>query len=102
MADIEKVINELVGHIESALYVDSDYVDCVHTDLLQAAVGLLKEQPLIVRCKDCKYSSLYCTEDTHGEWLFECCHPSTDDNPVIHKWNWFCADGKQKDALKKE
>ena len=44
MADREKVINELVQHIESALSVDSDYVDCVRTDLLQTTVGLLKEQ----------------------------------------------------------
>ena len=44
MADREKVINELVEHIESALSVDSDYVDCVRTDLLQYTVALLKEQ----------------------------------------------------------
>ena len=31
MADREKVINELVECIESALSVDSDYVDCVRT-----------------------------------------------------------------------
>lgn len=42
--DREKVINELIEHIESALSVDSDYVDCVRTDLLQYTVALLKEQ----------------------------------------------------------
>ena len=41
--NLDKVINELVKHIESALSVDSDYVDCVRTDLLQTVVGLLKE-----------------------------------------------------------
>lgn len=40
----EQVINDLVEHIESALAIDSDYVDCVRTDLLQYAVALLKEQ----------------------------------------------------------
>lgn len=44
MADIEKLISELVDHIESALAVDSDYVDCVRTDTLQTVVGLLKEK----------------------------------------------------------
>lgn len=44
MPDREKVINELVKHIESALDIDSDYVDCVRTDLLQTVVGLLKDQ----------------------------------------------------------
>lgn len=43
MIDREKVINELVKHIENALAVDSDYVDCVRTDLLQTVVGMLKE-----------------------------------------------------------
>ena len=42
--DRESVISELVEHIESALSVDSDYVDCVRTDLLQYTVALLKEQ----------------------------------------------------------
>ena len=44
MPDREKVINELVEHIESALDVDSDFVYCVRTDLLQYTVALLKEQ----------------------------------------------------------
>ena len=44
MPDREKVIDELVEHIENALSVDSDYVDCVRTDLLQTAVALLKTQ----------------------------------------------------------
>lgn len=44
MPDREKVINELVEHIESALDVDSDFIYCVRTDLLQYTVALLKEQ----------------------------------------------------------
>ena len=58
------------------------------------ALALLKEET-VVRCEDCKHSNFYCTEDADGEWLFECCHPSTGDNSVIHKWNWFCADGER-------
>ena len=49
MSDREKVINELVEHIESALNVDSDYVDCVRTDLLQYTVAMLKEQEEHIR-----------------------------------------------------
>ena len=45
--DKDKIINELVEHIESALAIDSDYVDCVRTDLLQTVVGLLKEQEAV-------------------------------------------------------
>lgn len=51
----EKVINELVEHIESALSVDSDYVDCVRTDLLQTVVGLLKAQePRVMTLEEVK------------------------------------------------
>ena len=87
--DREKVINELVEHIESALDVDSDYVDCVRTDLLQTVVGLLKEQEAVVRCKDCKYSAsdMACTHP--NEWGNEVSR--NDGNP-----DWFCADGERK------
>lgn len=55
MTDREKVINELVEHIESALSVDSDYVDCVRTDLLQTVVGLLKAQkPRVMTLEEVK------------------------------------------------
>ena len=49
MPDKVKVIDELVEHIESALSVDSDYVDCVQTDLLQYTIALLKEQEATVK-----------------------------------------------------
>ena len=54
----------------------------------------------IVRCKDCKHGSLYCTEDVCGETLIECNRPALDGSIEIHVWDWFCADGKrrQKDA----
>ena len=67
--DREKAINELMEHIESALAVDSDYVDCVRTDLLQTVVGLLKEQPEIVRCISCTFyrSDGECTLH-NGRW----------------------------------
>ena len=47
MNDREKVISELSEHIKSALFVDSDYVDCVRTELLQETVALLKKQDAI-------------------------------------------------------
>lgn len=48
----------------------------------------------LVRCKDCKHGNIYCTEDTHGETLYECNIHEIDIE--IHKWNWFCADGERK------
>ena len=46
MVDRDKVINELVDCIESALSVDSDYIDCVRTDLLETVVGMLKDDEM--------------------------------------------------------
>lgn len=65
--DMDKVINELVEHIESALAIDSDYVDCVRTDLLQTVVGLLKEQE-IVPVKEDKINKCECGETVCRYW----------------------------------
>ena len=51
----------------------------------------------IVRCKDCKHGSLYCTEDVCGETLIECNRPDLGDAIEIHGWKWFCADGERKE-----
>ena len=50
------------------------------THLCADALKLLREQPKVVRCKDCKhYMTIHCTCDG-------CC--ISDD--------WFCADGEEK------
>jgi len=75
MPDREKVINELVEHIESALDVDSDYVDCVRTDLLQYTVALLKEQeavkPTLIREGRNKYYNDYVCPRCDNEVVYE-------------------------------
>lgn len=52
----------------------------------------------LVRCRDCKHGSLYCTEDTCGETLIECNRPDIGDVIEIHGWKWFCADGERKES----
>ena len=49
----------------------------------------------VARCKDCKHGSIYCTEDIHGETLYECNIHGIDDIE-IHKSDWFCADGERR------
>ena len=56
----------------------------------------LKEQPEIVRCRDCKHGSIYMTEDVCGKTLIECNHPELGDTIAIHEWDWFCADGERR------
>lgn len=77
MAELEKVINELVEHIESALSVDSDFVDCVRTDLLQTVVGLLKAQ--------------------ENEWIPFVKSPLTEEEQRNHPGWCFILDGKVPD-----
>ncbi len=49
----------------------------------------------LVRCKDCKYRSIYCTEATDGTTLYTCNHPCANDVP--RPFDWFCADGERRD-----
>ena len=70
--DREKVINELVEHIESALAVDSEYVDCVRTDLLQVTVAILKSDETIIGYQTREIERLKT--------------PTTGDNEIPLKW----------------
>lgn len=79
-------IQSLIDHIKTAIDVDPW--------AKEMAEELLKEQAEIVRCKDCKYRSFYCTEATDGTTLYECHHPCA--NSVSRPGYWFCAEGKAK------
>ena len=104
MADIEKVKKSL--EICISLNGDCTPDKCPYYDipvdeiglcwerLMKDALAMLKEQPDIVRCKDCKHGSVYMTEDVCGETLIECNRPCLGDVIEIHGWKWFCADGE--------
>lgn len=67
-------------------------------DLTPRTSTIKKDLVEVVRCKDCKHGSLYCTEDVCGETLIECNRPDLGDVIEIHGWKWFCADGEKKDS----
>ena len=96
MPDREKVINGLREMSCRATWKDIDRIRHKYQPIINDAIALLKEQPEIIRCKDCKYGSLYCTEDVCGETLIECNRPDLGDVIEIHGWKWFCADGERK------
>ena len=78
----------------------NEYLDDVKKDQ-EHQIDVLKEQfdkGILVRCKDCKHGSLYCTEDVCGETLIECNRPDVGDVIEIHGWKWFCADGERKEG----
>ena len=56
-------------------------------------LAMLKEQEIVVRCKDCRYG-LYCTD---RETTYQCFKWNSGEFGMIHEQNWFCADGVKKD-----
>ena len=55
-----------------------------HRESVKMAIALLKEQPDIVRCRDCKWRS--------GKGF--CKHPDGGAGNICPA-NWFCADGER-------
>ena len=98
MPDRKKVIKEFESFIKE--FHPACTSEGVELDMFREVLALLKEQPEIVRCKDCKHGGLYCTGDVCGETLIECYRPDLADVIEINKWNWFCAGGKPKEGKK--
>ena len=84
--DTEKVIKSV--HDARRYLEDREWVDKsvgVHIDALNDAIAMLKEQPEIVRCKDCvKHGSVSC--------------PMCKKYVFITADNWFCVDGERKEG----
>ena len=95
MADIGKVIKELEA-LDKAMHDNQCYV-CSHefievtekfgTCIIADALELLKDQPQIVRCKDCKHFE-------YKEWWADIGHGAkilaTDHCPTCNKWGRGC------------
>ena len=68
---------------------------CGEKKLLREALALLKEQPDIVMCKDCKHATM-----TSDGKMCKYCEMDTDDfgdrRDVYHDADWFCADGERR------
>ena len=71
-------------------YTESEY--CTE-DMVTDALDLLKDQPQIVRCKDCKHLI-----DHHGFMDDGYCRKMREDYCIKFKPNadWFCAVGERK------
>ena len=82
-------IQRAIEYIEW-LYDQNEYVNLVADEFIKE----WKKNPEVIRCKDCKYRSLYCTEATDGTTLYTCHHPCANDVP--RPFDWFCADGERR------
>lgn len=83
MKDIKRVI-EALKHLISKDCTDTQFD---YADEIETAIDLLREQPQIVRCKDCKYrreipvmGNIVCVDNS------------------VHSPGWFCADGERADT----
>ena len=73
-----------------------EFVEVEHefgTEILAEAEEFIKEQPQIVRCKDCKYG--VDAHDGLNQWV--CNRPNTED--FYHDAEWFCADGQMVEDI---
>lgn len=65
------------------------------TEIIADAIDFIERQKAeIVRCKDCKWRSYYCTEATDGTTMYTCHYPCADGTP--RPADWFCADGEKR------
>ena len=96
--DREKVVNDLEAiwvccknrqNIKAQDEIDREmFTDWA--EIIDDAIALLKSQPQIVRCKDCKHYRYYgLSSDTVSECTIDHCYPDSE---------WFCADGERKDG----
>lgn len=95
MTDREKVIKESEEAVDILAKAEEptfwlDFVRCA----FENALALLKEQPEIVRCKDCKHRPTYPEAygaEINGRWCYWC--------ELLRAWkpyDWFCADGERQ------
>ena len=69
-------------------YLDCEYTQglyCRRDRLIDETIEILKNQPEIVRCKDCKHGRQYDTNAVDCEYRELATEP-----------DWFCADGELK------
>lgn len=93
MTDRENVIRELetLGAWHTHHYAPFHYEAA---ETIHDAIALLREQePVIVRCKDCKYwNAGTCLNDKVSRQIEDCgCYPD-----FVTDSNWFCAEGERK------
>ena len=104
MVDREKVFDALRNCVTEPKCKDCPWEDCekfgckrvtVPVTLLLDTLKVLREQPTIVRCKDCKYAKMTIDGD-----LCKYCELDEDENgflrEVYRDADWFCADGERR------
>lgn len=67
-------------------------------EALTNATKIIKSEPQIVRCKDCRYATRHCCDSVFGNPLYDCKHVSQIGREVkAQPGDWFCADGERRE-----
>jgi len=98
MPDREKIINQIDVDIQRAERTGEMLVH-IGRKTAKDALSMLKEQPQIVRCRDCKHRPKETNEfDLEFPEGSKCPCQCSDDE--YYSWypedDWFCADGERK------
>lgn len=89
MPDREKVKAELDEIVEQCRGMDYIGFSTI-TEHCQNILALLKDQEVVVRCKDCNHGKS--RKNANGEDMVDCL---LADNWLKHP-DWFCADGERR------
>lgn len=114
MANKDTVIKSIENCLHEKECDDCSYEGCIHAhgncigDLMAHALELLKEQPQVVRCKDCRHWDKTTREEGNdcilGQWEDAVCDVFRDWDSYgdlgehFRRTNgdWFCADGERR------
>lgn len=124
MHNIDTVINSLkictkqIGKCSECQYRSADKPMLICREMATDILEILEKQkeeisniklafltlpnwnPIVVRCKDCKYAEEHCSYSVFGKTLYVCKHIRQigREGLAIHIDDWFCADGEAKDG----
>ena len=99
MPDREKVVKgyecclRITGGCKDCPYWDQTRSNKCERKLKEDAIELLKEQEVVVWCKDCKNVCMEEATEMMPDMPFYAVCTLTDE---VHEPEWFCADGERK------
>ena len=91
----EMSTDELLDDLDYCGY--DPYYDNFRKDIVAEIRRRLEEQQKIVRCEDCKFG--YCLNpscDIENRY-YQCLATYINGMRIVHKSNWFCADGRKRE-----
>ena len=120
MADVDAIIKSLevcakqIGKCSDCKYKSADKPMLICREMATDILDSMKKQkeeiaqlkvafltlpnwnPVVVRCKDCKYG--WNINPSEEEKFYVCQNPTMVNMRYSHQGNWFCADGEKEES----